>query len=85
MRMRVDASRARVRTSVRIITGATLGFAGLLVVLNRDYLVAYDTATGQLVLLAVGGLFTLGFLALTTIAAFTEPPRLLIPAPGTTP
>ncbi|GAB3445390.1 type II secretion system F family protein [Actinophytocola sediminis] len=85
MRMRVDASRARVRTSVRIITGATLGFAGLLIVLNRDYLVAYDTATGQLVLLAVGGLFTLGFLALTTIATFTEPPRLLTPAPGTTP
>jgi tight adherence protein B len=81
MRMRVEASRARVRTSVRIITGATLGFAALLVVLNRDYLVAYDTVTGQLVLLAIGGLFTVGFLALTKIAAFTEPPRLLALAP----
>lgn len=86
MRLRVEASRARVRTSVRIITGATVGFAGLLVVLNRDYLVAYDTVTGQLVLLVIGGLFTVGFLALTKIAAFAEPPRLLaLPARSLTP
>jgi tight adherence protein B len=84
MRLRIEAGRARTRTSVRIITTSTLAFAGLLVVLNRDYLTAYDTLTGQLVLLAIGALFTVGFLGLTKIAAFTEPPRLLALAPRST-
>ncbi|MDN5751609.1 MAG: pilus assembly protein TadB, partial [Pseudonocardia sp.] len=61
MRMRVEAGRARSRTSVRVVVGTTTGFAVALVLLNRPYLVAYDSVTGQAVLLAVGLLFAAGF------------------------
>ncbi|GAA1994226.1 type II secretion system F family protein [Kitasatospora viridis] len=77
MRTRTAASRARVRTSVRIVVGTTLGMALGLVVLNRDYLTPFDGAQGQLVLLIVGGLFAAAFAWLRRIAAFTEPARLL--------
>jgi tight adherence protein B len=79
MRLRIEAGRARSRTSVRIIVATTTGFAALLVVLNRDYLTAYDTLTGQLVLGVIGALFAVGFAALATIAAMPEPTRVLGP------
>ncbi|APU21316.1 type II secretion system F family protein [Actinoalloteichus sp. GBA129-24] len=77
MRLRIDAGRARTRTSIRVIVGTTLAFAIGLVVLNRDYLTAYDTTTGQLVLLGVGGLFGAGFAWLARIATVIEPARVL--------
>ncbi|MBY8852776.1 type II secretion system F family protein, partial [Saccharothrix sp. MB29] len=54
MRMRVEAGRARTRTSVRVIVGTTLTFAVTVVLLNPDYMAAYDHAAGQIVLLAIG-------------------------------
>lgn len=77
MRMRVEASRARTRTSVRIIVGTTLVFAVAVVLLNRSYLLAYDSLTGQVILLGIGGLFGLGFAWLGRIAKVVEPARLL--------
>lgn len=77
MRMRVEASRARTRTSVRIIVGTTLAFAGAVVLLNRSYLSAYDSTTGQVILLGIGGLFGLGFAWLGRIATVAEPARFL--------
>lgn len=77
MRMRIEAGRARARTSVRVIVGTTLTFAAAVVGLNRGYLVAYDTATGQAVLLVVGGLFGLGFWWITRISTVSEPARFL--------
>ncbi|MBB5155923.1 Flp pilus assembly protein TadB [Saccharopolyspora phatthalungensis] len=82
MRMRVEAGRARTRTSVRVIVGTTCAFAVGIVVLNRPYLAAYDSTTGQLMLLAVGGLFALGFAWLARIATVSEPTRFLTAAPG---
>jgi Flp pilus assembly protein TadB len=79
MRMRIEASRARTHASVRIIVGTTCGFAVVLVVLNRDYVAAYDSLGGQLVLLAIGALFTVGFAGLARIAAVTPPARFLAP------
>jgi Flp pilus assembly protein TadB len=76
MRMRIEASRARTRTSVRIIVATTCSFAGLLIVLNRDYVSAYDTLTGQLVLLAIGTLFAIGFTGLAKIATTAQPARV---------
>jgi Flp pilus assembly protein TadB len=76
MRMRVDASRTRTRTSVRIIVGTTVGFVGLLTLANREYLAAFDTPTGQLVLLTIGALFAAGFAWLSRIAEETPPARL---------
>lgn len=77
MRMRVEASRARTRTSVRIIVGTTLAFAVAVVLLNRPYLSAYDSLTGQVILLGIGGLFGLGFAWLGRIAKVAQPARLL--------
>jgi Flp pilus assembly protein TadB len=77
LRMRIAASRARVRTSTRVITTVTLTMATGLVVFNRSYLHPYDTPFGQLILLAVGGLFALGFWWLSRIARPFEPARAL--------
>lgn len=77
LRMRIAASRARVRTSTRVITTVTLAMAAGLVVFNRPYLHPYDTPLGQLILLLVGGLFALGFWWLARIAQPFEPARVL--------
>jgi Flp pilus assembly protein TadB len=76
VRLRVAAGRARVRTSARVVTATTLLFAVALVALNRPYLAAYDTATGQLVLVLVGALFAAGFAGLTRLGRTgdTTPP-----------
>jgi Flp pilus assembly protein TadB len=85
MRMRIEAGRARTRTSVRVIVGTTLTFAAAVVLLNRPYLSAYDTVVGQIVLLGIGILFGLGFAWLARIATVSEPLRALTgdPAPAT--
>ncbi|MCE7007093.1 pilus assembly protein TadB [Kibdelosporangium philippinense] len=77
MRMRVEAGRARTRTSVRVIVITTLTFAVGLVVLNRGYLAAYDSLSGQLMLLLVGLLFTASFVWLARIARVRTPDRIL--------
>ncbi len=77
MRMRVEAGRARTRTSVRVIVGTTITFAVAVVLLNRPYLSAYDSAGGQVVLLIIGVLFSLGFAWLVRIARVTERTRFL--------
>ena len=77
MRMRVEAGRARTRTSVRVIVITTLSFAAGLVLLNRGYLVPYDSAFGQIMLLLVGALFTAAFAWLARIARLQEPERFL--------
>ncbi|MEU4767715.1 type II secretion system F family protein [Actinosynnema sp. NPDC023794] len=88
MRMRVEAGRARTRTSVRVIVGTTLAFAVAVVLLNRSYMGAYDSAAGQIVLLGVGALFAAGFAWLNRIARVAQPDRFLSTAdqhPATSP
>ena len=80
MRLRVEAGRARSRTAVRVITATTLAFAVALVVFDRPYLAAYDTAIGQAVLLAVGGLFAAGFAWMSRVTATHDAARVLDPA-----
>ena len=75
MRMRVQAGRARTRTSIRVIVGTTLGFATGIVLLDRPYLAAYDSITGQILLLVIGALFGFGFTWLARIATVPEPIR----------
>ena len=77
MRMRVEAGRARTRTSVRVIVGTTLVFAVAVVLLNRGYMGAYDSAAGQIVLLGIGALFAAGFAWLNRIARVAQPDRFL--------
>ncbi|TVT52021.1 pilus assembly protein TadB [Amycolatopsis rhizosphaerae] len=77
MRLRIEAGRARTRTSVRVIVGTTLCFAVVVVLFNRAYLSAYDSAAGQLVLLGIGVLFASGFAWLGRIATVRQPDRFL--------
>jgi tight adherence protein B len=81
MRLRVAAGRSRTRTSVRVIVGTTLGFAAVVVVVDRSYLVAYDSAFGQLMLLVVGGLFAAGVAWLARMSRVAEPDRFLVLSP----
>ncbi len=77
MRMSIAAGRAQARSEVRITVGVTIAFALGLLLLDRRYLSAYDTATGQLVLLAAGALFAAGFALTARIARISEPTRFL--------
>ncbi len=76
MRRRVYAGRARLRTAVRVVTVTTLGFAGLLILFNSDFLAPYDDAQGQAWLLVVGMLFAGAILALQRMARIEDAPRL---------
>lgn len=79
MRLRVEAGRARMRTTVRIVSGTTVVFAGMLVLFNRSFLSPYDSATGQLMLAVVGACFLGGFIWLAQMARSVAPARLLAP------
>lgn len=77
MRMRIAASRARIRTGSRIIIAATMALTVGLLAWSRAFLQPYDTAAGQLVLAAVGGCFAAAFWWLNRIAGIADPPRIL--------
>ena len=77
MQIRAAAARAQVRTSVRMITATAVGMVLALIALDPSYLSPYNTAVGQLVLLAVAGLFALAFTQLARLAAFHPGDRLL--------
>jgi Flp pilus assembly protein TadB len=77
MRVRVAAGRARTTSSVRMVVGSTVALAAGLAVLNRGYLAPYGTPGGQVVLLAVGGLFAAGFAWLTRLARVPAAGRVL--------
>jgi Flp pilus assembly protein TadB len=83
MRLRVEAGRARTRTSIKVIVGATGGLALGLAVLNRGYLAPYDSALGQFVLLVVGGLFAASFVWLAKMSRPTTTERFLTTAEAT--
>ena len=77
MQLRVEAGRARTRTSVRVITGTTLAMLAGLLALNRGFLEPYGTAPGQLVLAVIGGLFAAAFWWLARLARPRRPERIL--------
>lgn len=77
MRLRVEAGRARTRTSVRVIVGTTSVFAAGLVALNRDYLAPYDSISGQVVLIVVVALFASGFWWLDRMSRVSPKGRVL--------
>lgn len=77
MRLRVDAGRARTRTSTRVVVGATLGMAGGMLLLNRGYLEPYNSVAGQFMLAVVGGLFGCAFVWLDRMSHGGTPARIL--------
>ena len=77
MRQRVETGRARTRTSVRIIIGATVGLAAFVGFLNRDYLDAYGSATGQMVLGVAMGFAGVALWWLAAMSRYESPERFL--------
>ncbi|MFF7982856.1 type II secretion system F family protein [Streptomyces sp. NPDC007901] len=78
MRHRIEASRTRTRTTMRVVVITTLAFAGALILFNPQFLTPYDSVTGQLILLVIGGLFTAAFIWLRRMARIEEPDRFFI-------
>jgi Flp pilus assembly protein TadB len=78
MRRRIEAQRRATRFSATFVVAFSVGVAALLAILNRQFVKVYDSATGQLVLLAISGLYVAGFLWLTKLAKFDIPQRILI-------
>ncbi len=72
-----------------MLTLFTFGAVGILVVFNRSFLRAYDSAFGQVMMALVGAMFSLGFFTLhqlgrlpTTERVLTATPRPLAAADG---
>jgi Flp pilus assembly protein TadB len=76
MRLRIETGRTRIRTSVRVTVVVFALVAVGLVLLNRSYLDPFDTATGQVVLAVIGGLFGLSTWSLARLAQGRQPERL---------
>lgn len=75
--LRIWVSRARSRTSIRIINGSVAVFIGGLLLFNADYLAPFISLEGTFVLSFIGVLFTGSFMWLQRIASVQTPSRLL--------
>lgn len=77
MRVKVEVGRQRLRTSAKIILGSVAATVAMLMVLNRSYLDAYDSPSGQLVLAVVGAVFVGGSWLMSTMAEIDLPERFV--------
>jgi tight adherence protein B len=77
LRLRIEAGRSRIRTSVRVIVTTTVVFTAGLLVADRAYLAPYASPLGQLMLLVVGVLFAAGFWWLARFCRLPAPERFL--------
>jgi Flp pilus assembly protein TadB len=75
MRLRVEASRARLRTSARLILGVLVTAVVLIASLSRPYLEPYGTPAGQAVLVVVGAAFAAGCVLLDRMSRIELPER----------
>jgi tight adherence protein B len=84
MQLRIDAGRARIRTSTNVVIGSTLFIAVGLLVLNRSYLQPFGTPLGQAVLAIIGGVFGFSFWWLERMGRPRRPERFLVPVASST-
>lgn len=77
LRLRVETSRASVRSGVRTVVVFSVAFAAVLALLARSYLAPYGSPVGQLVLVVVGALYAAGLTLMVTLARPPRPIRLL--------
>jgi len=78
MRLRIETGRARTRSSVKVVTAVTIAFSFGLVILNPEYVAAYRSVTGQLVLVGVAACFTGAYWWLARSGRPTATARFLI-------
>jgi hypothetical protein len=77
LRLRIETSRATVRSSVRMVLVFSIAFAVGLVLLAHSYLAPFGTPSGQLVLLMVAVLYASGLSMMVALARPPTPIRLL--------
>jgi Flp pilus assembly protein TadB len=75
-RLRIETSRASVRSGVRTVMVFSVAFAALLVLAARTYLTPFDTVTGQLVLGVVVACYAAGLVLMAVIARPPDPDRI---------
>ena len=77
LRLRIETSRAAVRSGVRTVLVFSVAFAVALVVLAHSYLAPFGTARGQILLAVVGVLYAAGLTLMVSLARPPAPVRLL--------
>lgn len=77
LRTRVWIGRTRTRTAVRTIAVVVPLMVGAVMVLDRDYLRPYDSASGQVVLGAVLGVFVMALVIMDRLGRLHLPERFL--------
>jgi tight adherence protein B len=77
LRLRIETSRASVRSGVRTVLVFSVGFAVALVVLAHTYLAPFGSSQGQLVLAFVGALYAVGLTSMVSLSRPPAPVRLL--------
>ena len=77
LRLRIETSRASIRSGVRTVVVFSVAFAGLLSLFARSYLAPFGTAVGQLILLLVAALYAGGLILMVSMARPPAPVRLL--------
>ncbi|MEY4165850.1 MAG: hypothetical protein RLZ84_896 [Actinomycetota bacterium] len=77
MNLRIWVSRARIRSSVRIVMSSVGLFIGGLVMFNRSYLVPFTTPDGVAVLLVLTCLFTIAIWLLIRMTRVAAPVRFV--------
>ena len=78
MRMRTETARAQTYSDAKVVTFIVLGVFVLLLLLNREYLSAFGTFEGQLVLGLVGLMWAGAIQGLATLARVRRPTRVLL-------
>jgi len=81
-RLRIEASRAPVKTGVRVVSGFSIAFGALLMVMAHSYLAPFGSASGQLALLAVGAFYAGGLGLMIKMAKARTMPKLDFMAKG---
>ncbi len=77
LRLRIETSRASVRSGVRTVLAFSVAFAVGLVLIGRNYLAPFGSAEGQVVLSLVGVLYAVGLTLLVSLSRPPTPVRLL--------
>lgn len=75
MRLRVEASRAKVNTSSIIIVSVIGVALSFMLLLSRDYFEPYSSLGGQMVLLVAAGVLASGLMLMTRMARIEMPER----------
>jgi len=77
IRRRAMAAQAKTRTSGRIVIGTVLTLTAVLVAADRGFMRAYDSGTGQLVLVVVAVLFSVALRWMDRLMHPAPAPRIL--------